>query len=282
MAKGLSGNDHLLTVTLGGAARTHNPLPNIVVVPFTPSFLLVSFFILVLTHWKPLIWCIYTMTFLSSTVACWRSALLALPPPSQWAAGFRSIRKKEKEVELAALWCSHRFFPWALGGCPASTLQCDYACVRGVGDSVLNIYFGIYKYVNFFFFFFVWASLTPHTISCWGVAGTAVHSVCSLHPFSATPGERSWDWSSRARATSAAFWAWAVSPWLHWAAWRLPEVLGLFLRSVPHWALLGHRMFWSWLLQVVQSCFFWLGYYSPVISFLSLVSSRFLIKHLFS
>lgn len=154
MAKGLSGNDHLLTVTSGGAARTHNPLPNIVVVPFTPSFLLVSFFILVLTHWKPLIWCIYTMTFLSSTVACWRSALLALPPPSQWAAGFRSIRKKEKEVELAALWCSHRFFPWALGGCPASTLQCDYACVRGVGDSVLNIYFGIYKYVNFFFFFF--------------------------------------------------------------------------------------------------------------------------------
>lgn len=53
------------------------------------------FFILVLTCWKPLISCIYTMTFLSSTVACWCSASLALPPPSQWAAGFRSIRKWE-------------------------------------------------------------------------------------------------------------------------------------------------------------------------------------------
>lgn len=50
------------------------------------------------------------MTFLSSTVACWRSALLALLPPSQWAAGFEASGNK-KEVELAALWCSHHFFP---------------------------------------------------------------------------------------------------------------------------------------------------------------------------
>lgn len=138
VAKGLSGNDHLLTMTSGGAPRTHNPLPNIVVVPFTPSFLLVSFFILVLTCWKPLIWCIYTMTFLSSTVGALLCSLFLLLLRGLQAS---EASGNEKEVELAALWCSHCFFPWAPGGCPASSLQCDYARVRGVGDSVLNIYF---------------------------------------------------------------------------------------------------------------------------------------------
>lgn len=117
------------------------------------------------------------MTFLSSAVACWRSAcslflllLLLSGPQASEASG------NKKEVELAALWCSHRFFPCAPGGCPASTLQCKHARVRGVGDSVLNIYFGIYKYVNFFF---VWASLTPHTTSFWerlGLLCTASHA----------------------------------------------------------------------------------------------------------
>lgn len=56
----------------------------------------------------------------------------------------------------------------------------------------------------------------------------------------------------------------------------LAEMLGLFPRSVPAWALLAP--------YDVLSCtivFLWLGYYSPVINFLSLVSSRFLIKHSF-
>lgn len=182
------------------------------------------------------------------------------------------------------------FFPWAPGGCPASSLQCDYARVRGVGDSVLNIYFGIYKYVNFFFFFCMGFSYSTHHLLS-GEAGTAVHSRCSLRSFQhlllreaetgvAGPGP-----PLRLSAAGAEGRGWSLgsqSPWPRWGAWRLPEVLGLFLRSVPHWALLAHRMFWSWSFRVVQSCFFWLGYYSPVISFLSLVSSRFLIKHSFS
>lgn len=119
-------------------------------------------------------------------------------------------------------------------------MQCDYARVRGVGDSVLNIYFGIYKYVNLFCLFVVFFcmgfSYSTHLLS--GEAGTAVHSQCSLHSFqhlllreaetgAAGPGPS-------LRLSAAAAGAGAV---------RGPDVLGLFLRSVPRWALLAHRMF---------------------------------------